>query len=422
MQSRICFRISLAVILASLFAFPALAAGEGYVLVSGKSDTGVITLFDMTGSGQLSVRSSFDVWPLTEKFGDPVELVVSRTGRYLYMYDFNDENGVVFSVDPDCGFHIIRELIGDDAGGFSLDEDYLFTSSLVDQQNPTGPKVNVYKLNGGGCQNVFSQVVSTTAALMFTQSTNSFDEVIASGLNGLVNSPPSLVVYQFNRTSETLSLKQYNPSVAFDYSAINGAGDLAVYTRATTIGCVVRNPDGVWESASTYWNSDWSHGSGGNGICLRPDGKYAVASIYADWYDERGDAGGLAVLSFTPEKELVLRSYLRRTMVRHPAMTPDGKFVVVDYWIRGEGRHFGVFRLWENGILEEVYTMPINYFMAGMAFLPQGSFSKAKSNWESYSSNDKAARRPKTPRAPPSLCDNSRTNRPPAASLRSRRR
>lgn len=77
MRSRICFRISLALILVSLFVFPALAAGDGYVLVSGKAETGIITLFDMTGSGQLSVRSS-QTPPGSDPNKDPQATVATR--------------------------------------------------------------------------------------------------------------------------------------------------------------------------------------------------------------------------------------------------------------------------------------------------------------------------------------------------------
>ena len=392
-----------------LASFGGVAFGaEGYVLVVGNGGIGQVDLYDMTGTGSLSLRSGFDIWNDTLRFGSPWDLVPSGKGNYVFFYDWNQDNGALYSVDTAYQFHFVKEFMdGAGGGGFTTDEQYLFTLTGF-YGFPRGYYLQAYRVSGAQCDLVTSQSVPADRVVGWNYLVTSRDEVMGSGTFDF--SPAAFTIYQFSRTSETLSLKQYIPSVQCLYSALGVSEDFVGYTFNRTVGTIARRSDGVWELRDSYWDPAWGvkHGWG---VYVTPDSGYLVSII-----SSTDTPRGVLLFSLTPDRRLHFLHMLDRDPTAL-AMTPDGRFFTVAYDV---GDTIGVFQIDRaRQRLEEVASIAAQTpGVFCMKFLPQ-AFPPAKAGpvWNSYSMKDPPAAPPLA--SAPSLCD-PKTNRsgapPPSAS------
>ena len=389
----------LALVLLALFAAVPSRVGAQYALVVGSSGSSRVDLLNLDWNGNLTPRSSFDLWDDTLYFGDPGDLVVSSQGNYVFLYDWNYFNGALYSVDSSCDFHFIREMTDGcsgcgyyacGGGGFTTDEKYLFTSDPV-VLPATHAFLMTWRLDGQTCDLRTSQTVPTANTLTGNFLTNSLDEVMGSSLNGTIGSPDGFSVYEFDRGLERLSLKQYIPGVPCVYSAMSPTEDFVAHTWTQVVGTIVRDSQGTYTLQSSYWDPAWGYHNG-CGVCITPDSTLAVSTVSS----VQGPSGP-ALFSVTTQRNLVFRQFVQKDYTGPIAMTPDGRFVVVAHAEQHVGYNISlltVFRInYSVPSLEEVSTTSIVPQGSCMKFLPQALATpptKAEPTWPLYSSKSEA--------------------------------
>ena len=201
-----------AFILSFLFLQNMAKAGEPvYAFAAGISYTGLIEFYSMDENGSITLSSKYNIWKdYPSKFGDPADLAISPKGDALFITDFNNANGAIFGISGDFGLTPRRRIddYGCLGGGFSWDGAFGFSTKGVYSQ-PAKPVIQVYDMSTSNCAIVSETEVPTTAAIRSTFHANSQDRIVSSAFSGILASPPSMVVYEFNRKDYSVHLKQY---------------------------------------------------------------------------------------------------------------------------------------------------------------------------------------------------------------------
>lgn len=359
-----------------------------YVLLNGVAESGIVQMWNMDGQGKLSVRSSFDIWTSATRFQDPYDVALSTKGNYLFVSEYNCEDGVVYRVDANYNVHLVMNLTsGCAGGGFTADEKYFITHTNQANAQQGPPRMNVFPLDVATTLPLFSETVATTAGLVGIYAVTSRGEVIESGGNGFLRARPSFTVYQFDEKQKNLALRQYIPDIVMYFCDTNTSEDLIAYTWSNTLGTAVRKLDGTWEIKPAWVSPTWHPYSwGGVGLHFTPDNKHVVVALSSNWSEENAGEG-LCLFRVKDDKTLELTAYLRRSMLYAMAMTPDGKYVVAPYDGDQPTQKVGVFRVdTQNERLTEVYTTTRSGYLQGMAFLPQAfPPNSTDKTWGAYS-------------------------------------
>jgi hypothetical protein len=315
---------------------------------------------------------------------NPVDLVVSSKGYYVFSYEFNRHDGVVYSVDKDLRLHLLKELRGGcGGGGFTADERYLFTNSDMDYYGAKEPKLNIYHLEGDNVELRSSEIAPTTATLHKKFLVREDDEIVGTAYNALLYCERGGLVYQFDRTSETLSLKQYLPDLVFNWSAMNPSGDMIFYWRSKPLYSMVRDESGLWKAPhDSFWNDDWYSADYTDAV-VSLDGRFVYAAVHS-FEPEAPYWGGLQVISLDSERKMQPLYFTHRTDLYKLALSPDGRLLAAAYLPDGQRTKIDIFRLGADGIPSLLSTFDYSAYVGCWAFLPQALPPNAAKEWPAY--------------------------------------
>lgn len=357
----------LVVILAQLLALPQVAFCQ-YILAAGGDENSLISFYNLDDHGRLSLQSRFDLRDYQARYLVSVGSVAfSGNGNYIFVqggwdnFLFRRNAGG----DLDLLFFIDDNFCG--GGGFSSDERYFFATTRPGF-DPTGPVLKAWRLSPTSCTLVFSEQQPSTSGLIGRG--NPFiwtdKEELIGETNGL-SSGFGINIYQFDRQSESLSLKQYlEKSIWGDVYASDESSNKILCTDGWYLLSFVREEGGSFITGERVRLPGMDRGK--EGISFLPDGKHAVVLIY----DTQGDAvnrGGPKLLRVGPQGQLIqLAESAPIPYALSMAVTPDGRFCVVGY---PNGAKIGVFKIsLDPPALTEVFTLTGQPLVWGMAFHP----------------------------------------------------
>lgn len=375
----------------SLF-FSAARAGEpAYAFAAGFAYTGWMEFYEMDADGSITLVSKYNIWKdYPSRFGDPAELAISPRGDALFLTDFNNDNGAIYGISDKYALAARRRIndFGCIGEGFTWDGAYAFSTKGVNPlSGPPMPVIQVYDMHTSNCMVAKEIDIPTTAALSFQFMTTTKDEIISSASTGFLHSPPSMIIYQFDRKKLSLTVKDYLlTQERMVFISADNSREILLDASGHYITSLKRQEDGTYQEKSRifYW-PDWMYAWGYGGV-VTPDGQYAVAIMFDDDAVLPARPAGAYLFKVTPEGELVQQSLFFQKASEVIGMTPDGKYIVVS---SNYGTVITVFRInREKNELEVVHTMPHpNSRMQCMAFFPnkRPKMPVQQKNWSLYS-------------------------------------
>jgi hypothetical protein len=363
-----------------------------YRFIMTRSEQGTLDLCTMDINGSITISSSYDWGNDFTHMGDIWNFIVSPSGEYVVLVDVNMVNGGIYRVTKNAQLEFIKVITGGfTEGGFSHDGEYYYTTQgIIGEYGTYKPYLTAIKVNGGAFDIVAKQDVPTTGSMTFNLFADSEENLIASAFHGMLDSPGSLVVYHFDREKLRFDLKQYLLCNKIVYCDMDVQNRVLAFSYTPSIGSLVRNDEGKFESKAAYW--DWTHWDQSYSPCIRilPDASFAVATVYNDFHGWEYVRGGAALFSINSAGELKYESIYPMSASDTLGMTPDGRYFVVGLKY---GTQINVLRInRETRQMEKVQTMQYrNGWPSCIRFLPQfrpKTLVKQK-NWSLYSDSEK---------------------------------
>jgi hypothetical protein len=369
-------RNALSAFMTLIFLLSPSLASPNYVLVVGMAESKRWYTFDVNRNGMISLPpQSFD-FSKDSEFWDANQIITSKDGKYILFVDFNCYSAAIYGVGSDVSFSFKQLIARDCSGGsFTNDDQYLVSSTNYSHYARTNGFMNVMECNNASdfFDVVSTATVPTTATLTKIVMATSRDEFFGSTRNGYISSDSGGALYQLNRQTKQLELRQYwDPRVSgVDVCALSAKEDRIVFAGRqskgngdyiTKIGLLVRKQDNTWEMKTPFLPSTW--GRGGVmpiGIGITPDMRYVAVAT--------DDHAGIDVFEFNDGDTLTLHSSLPFYRSSFLAMSPDGKYLAIS---TDFSQNISIVRLYPNGNLEETHRINNSSGTVGcMAFLPQ---------------------------------------------------
>lgn len=361
----------------------AFMVGHGF-----SGDFNLLEIYSMDESGKASLRAAWHAKDDMTTYGMTGQLVVSKSGHFACAIEDLVGNVGVYAISKDLQPKFVLGLNNEaGAGGFTVDDKFFITCQETSYFMPgytDYPRLEIYEENDGRFQRVFAEETLTTTALNNDIICNSHDEIIASALNGALGSASGMVVYQLNRATKSLSLKQYLPGILYSYSSMSADEKLIACTHGGDVILVERRNDGVFQERSRLNAHPMTPNAMIFSLAIAPNGRHIIAAVEND--DERWC--GLGLMRITADKTL---QWVGRHALYRPkgiAISPDGKFAVTgDQW----GRRIAVYRFQqETESFEEVFSMPHLYAQINwITIFPNAKPTAAGSEWLQYSETGK---------------------------------